>query len=327
MIRVTFLGTAASRPTVRRNVSSIAVQREGAVCLFDCGEGTQRQMMRYGTGFSLGEIFITHLHADHFLGITGLLRTMALQGRTDPLKIYGPPGSRATLRSAVGLGVDRVPFPFSIQELEVGARVSHEEYEVAAYGVNHGTQALGYALAEYERLGRFDVERARALGIPEGPLFGKLHRGEAVEVDGRRIEAAEVVGAPRPGRVVVYTGDTRPADSTLEMARGATLLIHEATFGEEEADRAHQTYHSTARAAAALAREAGVARLCLTHVSARYSDDPAPLEEEAREVYPGAVVARDGLVVEIPYNEDGGQGDQARDEHLKAAAREGVSQR
>ena len=303
MIRVTFLGTAASRPTVRRNVSSVAVQREGDVFLFDCGEGTQRQMMRYATGFALGEIFITHLHADHFLGITGLLRTMALQGRTDPLQIYGPPGSRATLQDAVGLGVDRVSFPLTIQELEVGARVSHEEYDVVAVRVNHGTQALGYALVEHERLGRFDLDRARALGIPEGPLFGKLHQGEAVEVDGRTIEASEVVGAPRPGRVVVYTGDTRPADSVRAMAAGAALLIHEATFGEEAADRAHQTYHSTARGAAALGLEADVARLYLTHISARYSDDPAALEQEARDIYPGAVVARDGLVVEISYND------------------------
>jgi ribonuclease Z len=303
MIRITFLGTAASRPTVRRNVSSVAVQRAGDVFLLDCGEGTQRQMMRYATGFSLGEIFITHLHADHFLGITGLLRTMALQGRTEPLHVYGPPGSQATLQNAVGLGVDRVSFPLTIEELGAGARVSHEEYDVVAFPVDHGKQALGYALVEHERLGRFDVDRARALGIPEGPLFGKLHEGESVEVDGRIIEAADVVGASRPGRVVVYAGDTRPTDSVREMAAGAALLIHEATFGDEEADRAHQTHHSTARGAAALAQEAGVARLYLTHVSARYADDPTPLEQEAREVYPGAVVARDGLVVEIPHND------------------------
>ena len=304
MIRVTFLGTAASRPTVRRNVSSIAIQREGDVFLFDCGEGTQRQMMRYATGFTVGEIFITHLHADHFLGIIGLLRTLALQGRTEPLKIYGPAGSRATLESAVGLGVDRVSFPLRVLELEAGARVTRDGYDVVAFRVSHGTSSVGYALIEHERLGRFDVEQARALGVPEGPLFGKLHRGQAVEVDGRRIEAAEVVGDSRPGRVVVYTGDTRPSESIIDVAKGAALLIHEATFGDEEADRAYQTYHSTARGAAALALEAGVARLFLTHVSARYSDDPSPLEREAREVYPDAVVARDGLVVEIPYNDD-----------------------
>ncbi len=304
MIRVTFLGTAASRPTIRRNVSSVAVQREGDVFLLDCGEGTQRQMMRYATGFTVGEIFITHLHADHFLGLTGLLRTMAFQGRTEPLHVYGPPGSHDTLKSAVGLGVDRIAFPLTIQELEAGARVSHDEYDVVAFGVDHGTSAVGYALVEHERLGRFDVELARAMGIPEGPMFGKLHKGEAVEVDGRIIEPAELVGGTRPGRVVVYTGDTAPTESVAEMAADAALLIHEATFGAEEEDRARQTHHSTAQGAATIARQAGVGRLCLTHVSARYSDDTTPLEKEARDVYPGAVIARDGLMVEIPYNEE-----------------------
>jgi ribonuclease Z len=162
---------------------------------------------------------------------------------------------------------------------------------------------LGYAFVEHERLGRFDVERARALGVPEGELFGKLHMGEAVEVDGRRVEPADVVGPCRPGRVVVYTGDTRPSEATIEIAKGASLLVHEATFGNEEADRAGQTYHSTAQGAAALASEAGVRRLYLTHISARYSDDPSELEAEAREAFPGAVIARDGLSVEIPHND------------------------
>jgi ribonuclease Z len=314
MIRVTFLGTAASRPTVRRNVSAIALQREGDSFLLDCGEGTQRQMMRYGTGFAVQDVFVTHLHADHFLGITGLLRTMALQGRTEPLRIFGPASSRATLEQVVSLGVDRVPFPLEIDELDAGSRVEYGEYDVVAFPVDHRTSALGYAFVEHERLGRFDVERARALGVPEGELFGKLHMGEAVEVDGRRIEPADVVGPPRPGRLVVYTGDTRPSEATKEIAKDASLLIHEATFGNEEAERAGQTYHSTAWGAAALAAEAGVRRLYLTHISARYSDDPSALEAEAREVFPGAVVARDGLSVEIPHNdgaggEVGGNGD------------------
>ena len=303
MIRVTFLGTAAARPTVRRNVSAIALQREGDSFLLDCGEGTQRQMMRYGTGFAVRDVFVTHLHADHFLGITGLLRTMALQGRTDPLRIFGPEASRGTLEQAVSLGVDRVPFPLTIDELRAGSRVEYAEYDVVAFPVDHRTSALGYAFVEHERLGRFDVERARALGVPEGELFGKLHMGEAVEVDGRRVEPADVVGTPRPGRVVVYAGDTCPCEATIEIAKGASLLIHEATFGDDEAERARQTYHSTARGAAALASEAGVRRLYLTHVSARYSDDPSALEAEAREAFPGAVIARDGLAVEIPHND------------------------
>ncbi len=308
MIRVTFLGTAAARPTVRRNVAAIALQREGDSFLLDCGEGTQRQMMRYGTGFAVRDIFVTHLHADHFLGITGLLRTMALQGRTDPLRIFGPESSRRTLEQAVSLGVDRVPFPLEIDELRAGARVEYDEFDVVAFGVDHGRPAVGYAFMEHERLGRFDVERARALGVPEGVLFGKLHMGETVEVDGRRIEPADVVGPPRPGRVVVYAGDGRPCRATIEIAKDASLLIHEATFGDEEADRADQTHHSTARGAAALACEAGVRRLYLTHVSARYSDDASTLEAEAREAFPGAIIARDGLSVEIPHN-DGDEGD------------------
>ena len=269
--------------------------------LFDCGEGTQRQMMRYGTGFQVKTIFVTHLHADHFLGITGLLRTMALQGRTDPLALYGPRGSARLLDTAVHLGVDRVPFQVTIEEASPGDRIPGDEYAVEAFGVVHGATAVGWALVEEPRLGRFDVERARALGIPEGPLFGRLHKGEAVEVDGRIIEPDALVGPARPGRLVVYTGDTRPCPSTVERARGADILIHEATFGAEEQDRAEETYHSTAEEAARVASEAGVGQLFLTHLSARYSEQPGPLEEEARSVFADTRVAHDGLVVEVPY--------------------------
>jgi ribonuclease Z len=301
MIRVTFLGTAAARPTVGRNVSGLAVQREGELMLFDCGEGTQRQMMRFGTGFSISAIFVTHLHADHFLGIIGLLRTMGLQGREESLRFFGPRGAEEVLRSATHLGVDRIQFPVSIRELMPGDAVPHGEYEIQAFSVQHGTPALGYALREHPRLGRFDVDRARALGVPEGPLFGQLHRGEAVSVGGRTIEPSEVVGDPRPGRLVVYTGDTRPVPSTMEAARGADLLIHEATFTEDEAQRAFETFHSTARGAALLAKEARVGRLVLTHVSARYADNPSPLLEEAVEIFQETAVAHDGLTIELGY--------------------------
>ena len=306
MIRVTFLGTAAARPTVRRNVSAVAIQREGDHLLFDCGEGTQRQMMRYATGFSLHEIFFTHMHADHFLGVTGLVRTLGLQGRTEPLTLYGPVGAEAILSQAVGLGLERSHFPIEIRELEPGCRVEKEEYDVVPYAVRHGTRALGYALIEHPRLGRFDVATARKLGVPEGPLFGRLHRGEAVEVDGRTITPDQVVGPSRPGRKVVYTGDTSPCRQTVEVAQGAELLIHDGTFGSEEEQRARDTFHTTARGAAKVARDAGVERLVLTHVSARYADNATPLEKEARQVFAATVVAYDGLVLEIPYGPDGG---------------------
>lgn len=301
MIRVTFLGTAASRPTVGRNVSALVINREGELLLFDCGEGTQRQMMRFGTGFGIDDIFITHMHADHFLGVIGLLRTMGLQGREAPVRLWAPEGGGQILHDAVNLGVERVPFGIEIRELEPGARVERGEYDVVAYRTQHGGRSLGYALIEHPRLGRFNPDRARELGVPEGPLFGKLHRGESVEVDGRIITPEELVGPPRPGRRIVYSGDTRPCRETVEIATGADLLVHDATFGEDEADRARATGHSTAREAALVARKAGAARLVLTHISARYAEDPRALEREARRVYPRAVVAYDGMEVEVPY--------------------------
>ncbi len=304
MIRLTFLGTAASRPTVGRNVTALSVQREGDLMLFDCGEGTQRQMMRFGTGFNVGVIFVTHVHADHFLGITGLLRTMALQGRTEPIRILGPRGSARVLQTAVRLGVERVHFEVDVQEVEPGFQLRGKGYAIEAFDVVHGTPAVGWALVEDPRLGRFDVGRARALGVPEGPLYGRLHRGETVEVGGRVVEPREVVGPPRPGRLVVYTGDSRPCASTIARARGADLLIHEATFGAEEEERARETFHSTAAEAASLASEARVGSLLLTHVSARYADDPTPLEREARAIFPHASVAHDGLVVVVPFPDD-----------------------
>ena len=304
MIRITFLGTAASRPTVGRNVSSIAIQRGGDQLLFDCGEGTQRQMMRFGTGFSLKWIFITHLHADHFLGVTGLLRTMALQGRTEPISLFGPTGSERILRDAVRLGVEREKFPVEIRGVKPGEGLRREGYRIQAFPVDHGTNAVGWSLVEDERLGRFDVELAGRLGIPEGPLFGLLHRGEDVEIDGHIVRAKDLVGKPRSGRRVVYTGDTRPSKMTVEQARGADLLIHEATFGDEEQDRARETFHSTAAEAARVAEECGVRSLILTHLSARYSDDPGILDAQARAIFRRIRIAHDGLSLEVDYDDD-----------------------
>jgi ribonuclease Z len=302
-MRITFLGTAAARPTVGRNVSALMLQREGELMLFDCGEGTQRQMMRFGTGFGFNDIFFTHLHGDHFFGVPGLLRTLALQDREEPMDLWCPRGGEAVLRQAVELGGDRLAFEVRYHALEPGERIERAAYDIVAFRTQHGGRSLGYALVEHERLGRFDPEKAKALDVPEGPLWGKLHRGEDVEVEGRTVRAADLVGPPRPGRTVVYTGDTRPTAATREVAAGADLLIHEATFAHDEAERAVTTGHSTAREAARLARDAGVHRLAITHFSPRYADDPRPLEREARAVFRDTVAAYDGLVLEVPYRE------------------------
>ena len=297
------LGTSASRPTVERNVSSVAVVREGETLLFDCGEGTQRQMMRYGIAFSLEDIFFTHFHADHLIGLIGLTRTMALQGRTEPLRLWGPKGASRILRAAERFGADRLTFDVPITELEPGAPIERKGYAIVPYAADHGgASALGYALIEEERRGRFDPDMARSLGIPEGPLWGRIHRGESVTLDdGRVIEASVLVGDPRRGRRLVITGDTRPSDRTVEAARDADILVHEATFGDEDAARALETGHSTAREAATVAERAGVRRLVLTHFSARYSRDPSDLEREAKEVFPHVTIARDGMEIDVPY--------------------------
>lgn len=302
-----FLGTSASRPTVERNVSALALVREGETMLFDCGEGTQRQMMRYGVSFNVGDIFFTHTHADHLLGVIGLLRTMALQGRTEPLRLWGPKGSVRTLRRAEQFGMDRLTFIVEVAELEPAAPLVRKGYALCPYIVDHGpSPCLGYALIEEERRGRFHPDMARRLGIPEGPLWGKLHRGEVVTLDdGRVIDPATLVGTPRPGRRVVLSGDTRPCAATIDIAQGADLLVHEATFAEEEAARALETGHSTAAEAARVAAQAGVRQLVLTHLSARYSRDASELEREARAIFPNVSIARDGTEIEVRYPDMG----------------------
>jgi len=300
---LTFLGTSAARPTVERNVSSLALAREGETLLFDCGEGTQRQMMRYGVSFALSEIFFTHFHADHFLGMIGLVRTLGLQGREEPLRLYGPRGAKQVLNNALLLGVEKVPFGVEIHEVKPGGVIGQRDgYSLTAFATDHGAGSIGYALVESERYGKFDPEKARALGIPEGPLWGKLQRGETIELaDGRKVTADSVVGPRRPGRKVVITGDTAPCASVVDAAAGADLLVHEATFGEEEKDRAKETFHSTAREAAQVAKAAKVRKLVLTHLSARYSISADELVKEAKEVFADVAAAKDGMVVDVPF--------------------------
>ena len=308
-LALTFLGTGAAVPSLERNVASLALAREGETLLFDCGEGTQRQMMRYGVSFSLREIFFTHFHSDHLLGLTGLVRTLGLQDRQDPLRLYGPRGARRVLEHTLSVGIERNKFPVEVEELAPGDSLKRAEYDILAIETDHRAPSLGYALVEHTRLGRFMPERVRELGVPEGPLWGRLHRGETVELpDGRRVGPTDLVGPPRPGRKVAVSGDTRPSRAIVAAAAGADLLVHEATFSAEESDKAVQTGHSTALEAAEIAREAGVRRLVLTHISARYTREAPELLVEARAVFPNTAVARDGLVVEVPFPDAAGAG-------------------
>ncbi len=307
MLRVVFLGTSSARPTVSRNTSALAVQRGGDMYLFDCGEGTQRQMLLYGVGFSVREIYLTHMHADHYLGTSGLLRTMGLQGREETLKIFAPEEGVPILKQVIGLEVEELPFLLEIVGVDADASIAHDGYSIDAYEVDHRGKAFGYVLREEVRPGRFYPERARELGVSEGPLFGRLQQGEVIQLDDREIRPEQVMGPPRPGRSVVYTGDTRPCRATVDAADGCDLLIHEATFTDEELERATRTGHSTARQAAEMAVEAGARRLALTHLSARYSERPYVLEREAKKICQSAcevVVANDGTAIEVPFADE-----------------------
>jgi ribonuclease Z len=301
---VVFLGTAGSVPTARRNPSATLVRRGGERLLFDCGEGTQRQLLRSDVGLvDLEEIFFTHYHADHFLGLPGLLKTFALRGRDLPLMLYGPRGLDAllaTLHRVIG----RLGYEVGVVEVEPDTAVARNGYELRAFPVRHGRDAIGWTLAEHARPGRFDVEAADALGVPAGHERGALQAGESVTLaDGRVVEPAQVLGEARPGRTVVLTGDTAPSDHVVAAAYGADLLVHEATFCEDEAERALETEHSTAREAARVALDANVRLLALTHVSSRYGG--GDVEREAREVFPDTVVPRDFDLIEVPFAERG----------------------
>ena len=305
-LTVRFLGTSASRPTVERNVTAITLVREGETLLFDCGEGTQRQMMKYGTAFSLADIFFTHMHADHMLGVIGLFRTLSLQARTETMRLWAPRGSTTLLRQAIALGSDKQSFPLEINEVTPDSPIPRKGYSIVPYAVDHKDKtAVGYALIEEIRLGRFNPDKAREMGIPEGPAWGKIHKGEPVTLDnGRVIQPSELVGPSRAGRRVVFTGDTRPAESTVNIAQGADLLVHEATFADDEQPRAIDTGHSTAREAAEVAAKAGVMQLALTHLSARYSINASELLQQAKEVFSSTIIVRDGTEIEVPFSTD-----------------------
>jgi ribonuclease Z len=293
-----FVGTAGSIPTSRRGLPAVLVRRGGDRILFDCGEGTQRQLVRSVGLAELDEVFLTHYHADHWLGLPGLLKTFDLRGRELALTVHGPPGLRDLMALAMR-AAGRVRYELTLVELEPGQVLDRDGYRIAAVGVDHRSTAFAYVVFEDERPGQFDPEVAAALGVTAGPDFGRLQRGETV--DG--VAPDQVVGPSRPGRKLAISGDTRPSPTLTVAAHRSDLLIHEATFAEPELERAAETGHSTARQAAELAREAEVTMLALTHFSTRY---PAGvLRDEARATFPCTVIPRDFDTIEIPFAERG----------------------
>jgi ribonuclease Z len=305
MLSVTFLGTAGSLPTPNRNPSAVMVSREGEMLLFDCGEGTQRQMMRAKTGMMrLNYIFLTHLHADHILGIPGLLETMAFQGRKDPLIIAGPERTRDLTGHFEKIGYYSRNFDVVAQELEPGDVVRLDGYQVRAIETNHSIRSLGYSLEEDERPGRFNREAAISLGVPPGPLFGKLQHGQTVKVEERIISPNQVMGPTRPGRKIIYTGDTRPCWSIEQASRNADLLIHDGSLADDMSQWALDTKHSTVGEAAKLAARASVRKLALTHISSRYSEDTSPLLTDARKYFSEIVIAEDLMKLDIKLRDE-----------------------
>ncbi len=298
-LSVFFAGTGGSIPTAARGLPALLLRRGGERILFDCGEGTQRQLVGSVGLADLDDIFLTHFHADHWLGLPGLLKTFDLRGRDRPLTLHGPRGLADLLTAAMRLA-GRVRYDLRVVELEPGDVLEREGYNIAAVQVTHRGQAFGYVLYEHERPGEFDPGEAVRLGLTPGPEFGQVQRGATV----KGVSPDQVLGPPRPGRKVVISGDTAPSEALRVAAHRADLLIHEATFAHEELDRAAETQHSTAAQAAALAREAEVTMLALTHFSSRYP--PALLRDEARAVFHATVLPRDFDTIELPLPERGG---------------------
>jgi ribonuclease Z len=301
-LEVTFLGTGASAPSARRSTAAVLIARGGDRLLFDCGEGTQRQMQKSLGLTQVDEIYLTHYHGDHTLGLPGLLKTYDLTDREVPLRVFGPPGLKELFKILWPL-IGRLHYPLELEELRPGQRVDHDDYAVESYEAAHTVRASGWALVEDDRPGRFDPEAAKALGVREGPDFARLQRGEAVEGSSGAVTPDAVMGEARAGRIVVVTGDTAPSPRTVAAAADADLLIHDSSFMEEDAQRAAETGHSTVGQAAAVAAEAHVKMLALVHISARYH--VGKVLDEAREVFPDCVAPRDFDQIVIPLPERG----------------------
>ncbi|HEY5539449.1 MAG TPA: ribonuclease Z [Thermoplasmata archaeon] len=302
-MQIVFLGTSGSWPTPKRSVSAVAVKRGPEVILFDCGEGTQRQFMLSSLSFmQVSRIFLTHFHGDHFLGVPGLVQSMSMNGRERELLVYGPKGTEDLVETLVTIGHFTSAFPVRAKGLEAGDVVDCGEYRVKAIEAAHTVPALGYVLEEPMRPGRFSLEKARGLGVPEGPLYSRLQAGESVMVGARTIRPEDVLGAPRRGRKIVYTGDTLPTSQIVEAARDCDVLIHDATADSELEEKANRYGHSTGRQAGETARAANARVLILTHVSPRY-EDASVIVADAKQVFSNSYMAEDFFTFDVPFPE------------------------
>jgi ribonuclease Z len=293
-----FAGTAGSVPTARRGLPAVLVRRGGDRVLFDCGEGTQRQLLRSVGLADITDVFITHLHLDHWMGLPGMLKSFDLRDRDRPLEVHGP-APLGEVMQVMRFTYGRMGYELTVRELAAGDVVERDGYRIHAVEARHRGPALSYALVEDARPGRFDAELATSLGVRPGPDFGRLQHGETVN----GVTPDQVVGPERPGRKIVLSGDTRPTELLRVAAHEADVLVHEATFLHEEAERARQTGHTTAREAAELAREADVRLLALTHLSTRYGG--GEVREEARGIFPATEVPRDFDEIDVPLAEKG----------------------
>jgi len=304
-LSVVFLGTSGSVPTPKRALPAVAIQRKDELILFDCGEGLQRQMIQAKIGFHKKmKVFVTHMHGDHVLGLPGLLQTMSLLEREKKLDIYGPVGIKAFVEAMKQTVQFVLTFPVNVYEIEDDGIVCREkEYEIHAMWAEHVIPSLAYALVEKPRPGRFFPEKAKRLGVEEGPFWAKLQHGESVRLpDGHVIKSEEVTGSLRLGRKIVYTGDTKPIENLAKFAENADLLIHDATFDDELLERAQEDGHSTPSQAAETAKKAKVKWLILTHISARYKDTSLLLEQ-AKKIFSKVDVAEDFMKIELPFQD------------------------
>lgn len=299
-MKVTFLGTGGSVPTKKRNLPSLAVRTDGGLVMFDCGEGTQKQFLIAKLGFNREmRILISHMHADHILGIPGILHSMSFMGRSRDLEIYGPPGICEFVKCTTETVKFRPMFPIRTVEVHAGTIARTDSYAIKAAWADHSVPCLAYSLTENDKPGRFHPAKARELGVPKGPLWKRLQMGKPVKVGRRRIDASRVVDPPRKGLKITYGVDTRPCERVIELASGSDLLIHDGMFSSDASERAREYGHSTVVEAAKIAKRSHSRNLALTHFSAIYAD-LSQLLAEAKAIFPRTIVAEDLRSLELP---------------------------